>query len=79
LARDQVGEADAEVEKQASLTRRELAGRQAQLRERAPELVAGTGVVVLELGRAADRRGAADDQLQALSQNIISHPGPPSA
>lgn len=49
LTLDEVSEPDAEIGEKLGFARSELSGRQTQVEERAPELVAGAGIVVLEL------------------------------
>src|SRR5665648_809802 len=79
LALDDVREANAEVEEHLGLARCELPGRQTQLEDGAPELVAGAGVVLLELRRLGAGSGATDHELQALFQDVVEHQTSPRA
>lgn len=60
----QIGEADAELDQRRKLARLIAPRRDAGLMDRAPEAVAGMGVVVPELGRARAGSGADEDEAE---------------
>ena len=60
----EIGEADPEFEQACELARLIPPRRDAGLMDRAPEAVAGMGVVMPELGRARAGRGADEDEAE---------------
>ena len=73
LSLHDIRQADAERQQELVLEWRELPGREAYLRQRAPELVARTGVVLLQLGRTTTGGGPAYDEHEISCQEIFEH------
>jgi hypothetical protein len=66
----EIGEADAELEQCGKLIGPITPRRDAGLMQRAPEAVAGMGVIVPDRGRARAGRGADEDQAQVGAELV---------
>lgn len=66
----EIGEADAERDQRRELARLIAARRDPGLMERAPEAVAGVGIVVPECGRARRGGGADEDEAEVGTEEV---------
>jgi len=66
----EIGEADPELDQRCELARLIAPRRDPGLMDRAPEAVAGMGVVVPELGRARRGGGADEDEAEVFTKLV---------